>query len=110
GRWIEKFGRIPLLEIFAAIGALAMVVVLIAPTATDRMTLYFAAIALIISGNLPRLWDRRPEQYAVRTALILANFAAMVVFLTLGNKAGSFVPYQSIFSENAELGITRRGF
>ena len=98
-RWIRVYGKIPVIDWFAAIGAGAMLVVFLYPTATDRMTLYFAGVALVIQANLPRLWSGRTEQFAIRTAIVALNVVAMSVFLFVGNKASSFVPYQSIFSD-----------
>ena len=68
-------------------------------TVTDRMTLYFAGVALIIQANLPRLWRGQAERFVVRATLIVLNVVAMSTFLLAGNKASAFVPYQSIFSD-----------
>lgn len=108
-RWIEVYGRIPLVDILGIIGIAALFAVFIAPTATDRMTLNFSAVGLIIQSGLPRLWKGRNEEHIIRIALIALNIVAMLTFLTVGNKAKAFVPYQSIFSDNYEMGITRRG-
>jgi hypothetical protein len=107
-RWIALYGRIPVIDLFAAIGIVALGLVFFFPTATDRMTLYFAAVALIIQGNFPQLWRGRNEQAVVRFAIVALNVAAMVTFLVAGNKAKAFVPYASIFSESAEFGLPRR--
>ncbi|GEM_PF-1889896 len=101
-RWLTVYGRLPVIDWFAGIGAVALLLVFIAPTATDRMTLYFAGIALVIQANLPQIWQRPTEQGAVRIALIVLNLIAMSVFLFAGNKSSSFVPYQSIFSEGID--------
>jgi hypothetical protein len=106
-RWIEVYGRIPVIDLFAGVGAVALLFVFFAPTATDRMTLYFAGVALIIQANFPHLWQGRVERSAVRTALIALNAAAMLTFLLVGNKAGSFVPYASIFSQEAQFNLPR---
>ena len=106
-RWIEVYGRIPVIDLFAGVGVAALLFVFFAPTATDRMTLYFAGVALIIQANFPHLWQGRVERSAVRTALIALNAAAMLTFLLAGNKAGSFVPYASIFSQEAQFNLPR---
>ncbi len=98
-RWIKIYGKIPIVDWFAAIGAFAMIPVFLFPTATDRMTLYFAGVALIIQANLPRLWKDSTEQFLVRTAIVVLNVVAMATFLFAGNKSTSFVPYQSVFSD-----------
>ncbi|MFN4113447.1 MAG: EpsG family protein [Sphingomonadaceae bacterium] len=107
-RWIELYGRISIIDILAAIGVIALVFVFFFPTATDRMTLYFSAVALIIQGNFPQLWRGRTEQMLVRTGIVVLNAVAMMTFLIAGNKAGSFVPYKSVFSDEYELGVSRR--
>lgn len=107
-RWIEVYGRIAVIDLFAAIGAIALIFVFFFPNATDRMTLYFSVVALIVQANLPNLWPGKPEQSAIRFGIIALNVIAMLTFLIAGNKAGSFVPYMSVFSEEAQLGISRR--
>ena len=74
----------------------------IIPNATDRMTLYFAGVALIVQANLPQLWRTMSEQVTVRLAIIILNVIAMSVFLFAGNKASSFVPYQWVLSADAD--------
>jgi len=54
-RWNQVYGRIVVIDVFAAIGVAALFFVFLFPTVTDRMTLYFAGVALIIQANLPRL-------------------------------------------------------
>ena len=107
-RWNELYGRIPVVDLFAGVGVAALFFVFLFPTATDRMTLYFAGVALIIQANFPTLWRGRTEQFLVRTAIIALNAVAMLTFLLAGNKAGSFVPYASIFSHEAQLDLPRQ--
>lgn len=107
-RWRKVYGTIPIIDILAAIGVIALFFVFLFPTATDRLTLYFSGVALIIQANLPRLWKKRSDRYLVRTAIIVLNIVALATFLIAGNKAKSFVPYMSVFSEQAEMGLPRR--
>lgn len=107
GRWNQIYGRLPVIDLFAAVGVAALFFVFLFPTATDRMTLYFAGVALIIQANFPHLWQGRTEQFLVRTAIVALNAVAMLTFLLAGNKAGTFVPYASIFSHEAQYDLPR---
>ena len=106
-RWVKVYGRLPVIDLFAGVGVAALFFVFLFPTVTDRMTLYFAGVALIIQANLPRLWRTQFERYVVRAALIVLNVIAMSTFLFAGNKAASFVPYASIYSQEAQNGLPR---
>ena len=107
-RWVQVYGRISIIDLLAAIGILALAGLPFAATATDRMTLYFSAVALIIQANFPGLWEGRGAKNFVRVSIIMLNFLAVAVFLLAGNHAAAFTPYQTIFSESAQLGISRR--
>ena len=106
-RWNKVYGRLRVIDLFAGVGVVALFFVFLFPTVTDRMTLYFAGVALIIQANLPRIWRTQFERYIVRAALIVLNVVAMSTFLFAGNKAGAFVPYASIFSVEAQNGLPR---
>lgn len=106
-QWIAAYGRNLLLDVFSALSIVALFTVIRAPAATDRVTLYFSAVAMIIQAGLPMTQQTRGAQVMIRVGIIVMNFVAMMVFLLGANHARSFVPYISIFSEEAQLGQRR---
>lgn len=106
--WNKVYRPSSALDLFALVSAVALAGVIVAPAATDRMSLYFSPAAMIIQAGLPMTRSDRGTQMLWRAGLVLLNLAAMLTFLLGANHSRTFIPYQSIFSEGAQLGISRR--
>lgn len=107
-RWNQVYGRNILLDVFSLASVMSLVGVAISPAATDRMSLYFSPAAMIIQAGLPMTRGGEGEKTLFRIVIIAANLAAMAVFLFAANHSRSFLPYASVFSQDAKLGRPRQ--
>ena len=94
--WKESFPNYFFWSWIATGSILAVVFVDLAPTAVDRVALYFIPIQVVVFSRLPFLARGLIAPRAIRTGIVLGYAAVLYVWLNYATHAPYWLPYQNI--------------
>lgn len=91
---LKKVAERNLWKALAVLSFLLFPLIIIAPTATDRLAVYLTPIQLYVFSNAPNWFDNRFARFFFLSGVVLFYALLMLVWLTFGSYRSSWVPYR----------------
>jgi hypothetical protein len=96
-KWREAGAAHPLVLQNCLVSLAVFPGVFIYPTAFDRLSLYFAAGALVAMSSMPRVMTRNMiSRKLFEAGIVLLHVAILYIWLTYANSALAWVPYRNV--------------
>jgi hypothetical protein len=95
-QWKQTFKDYSFWRIIALGSLISIFVVNLAPTAVDRVSLYFTPIQIIVFGRLPQLLKDRVSIKTTTWVIVLFYLLVLFVWLNYATHARFWIPYYNI--------------
>ncbi len=98
-QWKRYFPN-PAFWLMLALGSVATVLLVgFAPTAVDRVALYFTPLQVAVFARLPLLARRQVSSHTVTAGILLGYGAVLFVWLNYASHAYAWLPYRNVLFE-----------